>query len=195
MSDTSAQEAAISDAAIRVIVTQGFDVVSVRKVAQEAGLAHGTVQYYMGTKNQLLEKALLRSTARQHERVQNLQLPADPLESLTTALLELLPIGEVQREDSTLWITMGAAASTRSGLAELYQQELATFQDRLTQALIAWHSTGDLGVATEDIPRTARLLTAFINGLTLDYLNAPSQSGLVDEIKADVRSGLKKILS
>lgn len=195
MSDTSAQEAAISDAAIRVIVTQGFDVVSVRKVAQEAGLAHGTVQYYMGTKNQLLEKALLRSTARQHERVQNLQLPADPLERLTTALLELLPIGEVQREDSTLWITMGAAASTRSGLAELYQQELATFQDRLTQALIAWHSTGDLGVATEDIPRTARLITAFINGLTLDYLNAPSQSGLVDEIKADVRSGLKKILS
>lgn len=195
MSDTSAQEAAISDAAIRVIVTQGFDVVSVRKVAQEAGLAHGTVQYYMGTKNQLLEKALLRSTARQHERVQNLQLPADPLERLTTALLELLPIGEVQREDSTLWITMGAAASTRSGLATLYQQELATFQDRLTQALIAWHSTGDLGVATEDIPRTARLLTAFINGLTLDYLNAPGQSGLVDEIKADVRSGLKKILS
>lgn len=195
MSDTSAQESAISDAAIRVIVTQGFDVVSVRKVAQEAGLAHGTVQYYMGTKNQLLEKALLRSTARQHERVQNLQLPADPLERLTTALLELLPIGEVQREDSTLWITMGAAASTRSGLATLYQQELATFQDRLTQALIAWHSTGDLGVATEDIPRTARLLTAFINGLTLDYLNAPGQSGLVDEIKADVRSGLKKILS
>ena len=195
MSDTSAQESAISDAAIRVIVTQGFDVVSVRKVAQEAGLAHGTVQYYMGTKNQLLEKALLRSTARQHERVQNLQLPADPLERLTTALLELLPIGEVQREDSTLWITMGAAASTRSGLATLYQQELATFQDRLTQALIAWHSTGDLGVATEDIPRTARLITAFINGLTLDYLNAPGQSGLVDEIKADIRSGLKKILS
>ena len=195
MSDTSAQEAAISDAAIRVIVTQGFDVVSVRKVAQEAGLAHGTVQYYMGTKNQLLEKALLRSTARQHERVQNLQLPADPLERLTTALLELLPIGEVQREDSTLWITMGTAASTRSGLAKLYQQELATFQDRLMQALIAWHSTGNLGVATEDLPRTARLLTAFINGLTLDYLNVPSRSGLVDEIKADLSSGLKKILS
>lgn len=195
MSDTSAQEAAISDAAIRVIVTQGFDVVSVRKVAQEAGLAHGTVQYYMGTKNQLLEKALLRSTARQHERVQNLQLPADPLERLTTALLELLPIGEVQREDSTLWITMGAAASTRSGLAKLYQRELATFQDRLMQALIVWHSTGNLGVATEDLPRTARLLTAFINGLTLDYLNVPSRSGLVDDIKADLRSGLKKILS
>ncbi|MGV3102552.1 TetR/AcrR family transcriptional regulator [Rothia sp. 32237D007AR] len=195
MSDISAQETSISDAAIRVIVTQGFDVVSVRKVAQEAGLTHGTVQYYMGTKNQLLEKALLRSTARQHERVQNLQLPADPLERLTTALLELLPIGEVQREDATLWIIMGAAASTRSGLAKLYQQELAIFQDRLIQGLTAWQSTGELGIATEDLARTARLLTAFINGLTLDYLNAPSQPGLVDEIKADVRSGLRKILS
>lgn len=194
MSDTSAQETSISDAAIRVIVTQGFDVVSVRKVAQEAGLAHGTVQYYMGTKDKLLEKALLRSTARQHERVQNLKMRADPLESLTAAMLELLPIGGVQREDAALWIIMGAAASTRSGLAQLYQQELAIFQEHLIQALTAWQSSVGLESAAEDLARAARLVTALINGLALDYINAPNRPGLVDDIEADVRSGLAKLL-
>lgn len=194
MSDTSAQETSISDAAIRVIVTQGFDVVSVRKVAQEAGLAHGTVQYYMGTKDKLLEKALLRSTARQYERVQNLKMRADPLESLTAAMLELLPIGGVQREDAALWIIMGAAASTRSGLAQLYQQELAIFQEHLIQALTAWQSSVGLESAAEDLARAARLVTALINGLALDYINAPNRPGLVDDIEADVRSGLAKLL-
>lgn len=194
MSENSAQETAISDAAIRVIVSQGFDVVSVRKVAQEAGLAHGTVQYYMGTKDKLLEKALLRSTARQHERVQNLKMLADPLESLTAAMLELLPIGGVQREDAALWIIMGAAASTRSGLAQLYQQELAIFQEHLIQALTAWQSSVGLESAAEDLARAARLVTALINGLALDYINAPNRPGLVDDIEADVRSGLAKLL-
>lgn len=194
MSENSAQETAISDAAIRVIVSQGFDVVSVRKVAQEAGLAHGTVQYYMGTKDKLLEKALLRSTARQHERVQNLKMRADPLESLTAAMLELLPIGGVQREDAALWIIMGAAASTRSGLAQLYQQELAIFQEHLIQALTAWQSSVGLESAAEDLARAARLVTALINGLALDYINAPNRPGLVDDIEADVRSGLAKLL-
>lgn len=194
MSENSAQETAISDAAIRVIVSQGFDVVSVRKVAQEAGLAHGTVQYYMGTKDKLLEKALLRSTARQHERVQNLKMRADPLESLTAAMLELLPIGGVQREDAALWIIMGAAASTRSSLAQLYQQELAIFQEHLIQALTAWQSSVGLESAAEDLARAARLVTALINGLALDYINAPNRPGLVDDIEADVRSGLAKLL-
>lgn len=194
MSENSAQETAISDAAIRVIVSQGFDVVSVRKVAQEAGLAHGTVQYYMSTKDKLLEKALLRSTARQHERVQNLKMRADPLESLTAAMLELLPIGGVQREDAALWIIMGAAASIRSSLAQLYQQELAIFQEHLIQALTAWQSSVGLESAAEDLARAARLVTALINGLALDYINAPNRPGLVDDIEADVRSGLAKLL-
>ena len=39
--------AVIADAAIRVMVSQGLDALSVRNVATEAGVAPGTVQYQM----------------------------------------------------------------------------------------------------------------------------------------------------
>jgi AcrR family transcriptional regulator len=194
MQEMSAQEALIADAAIRVIVAQGLDAVSVRKVAREAGVAPGTVQYHMGTRDQLLGKALLRSTARQGERVRGLRLPDDSLDRLSRSLLELLPIGEVQREDAALWVIMGAAASTREWLARIYQQELASFQGRLAGWLAEWESASGLPSEPRRISRTARLITALVNGLTLDYLNEAPSPQVAEKISADLRSGLARIL-
>lgn len=193
MQETSAQEVAIAEATIRVIVHQGFDQVSVRKVAQEAGIAPGTVQYHMGTRKQLLEQALNRSVARQNERVEALPLSQDPLEHMTRALLELLPTGETQREDAALWVVMGAAASTHGWLAEMYQKELTVFQQDIAQSISAWlHSKGEK-TNPEEITRTARLITALVNGLTLDYLNATPSPQLTADIQADLTSGLRRI--
>lgn len=193
MQETSAQEVAIAEATIRVIVRQGFDQVSVRKVAQEAGIAPGTVQYHMGTRKQLLEQALHRSVARQNERVEELPLCQDPLEQMTRALLELLPTGETQREDAALWVVMGAAASTHGWLAEMYQKELRVFQQDIAQSISAWlHSKGEK-TSPEEITRTARLITALVNGLTLDYLNATPSPQVTADIQADLTSGLRRI--
>lgn len=189
MSPMSPQEIAIADAAIKVIVNQGFDVVSVRKVAQQAGVAPGTVQYFMGTKEELLTKALVRSAVRQHERVSALRLPPDtaPLNQLSISLLELLPIGPIQREDAALWVILGAAASTRKGLAQEYQKELSLFRNRLIAALTAAEISGD-------IPQTARLITALVNGLSLDYMHAQPGAETEKAISADLKSGLHRIL-
>lgn len=189
MSTMSPQEKAISDAAIKVIVNQGFDVVSVRKVAQQAGVAPGTVQYFMGTKDELLSRALLRSAARQHERVSSLRFQSNtsPLEQLHRSLLELLPIGPLQREDAALWVILGAAASTRKVLAQEYQNELSRFQDHLISAL----SAADV---PEDIAQTARLITAIVNGLTLDYMHAKPDAETTKALSDDLSSGLQLIL-
>lgn len=193
MQETSAQEVAIAEATIRVIVHQGFDQVSVRKVAQEAGIAPGTVQYHMGTRKELLEQALRRSIGRQNERVEALPLSQDPLEQMTRALLELLPTGETQREDAALWVVMGAAASTHGWLAEMYQKELTVFQQDIAQSISAWlHSKGEK-TNPEEITRTARLITALVNGLTLDYLNATPSPQVTADIQADLTSGLRRI--
>ena len=189
MSAMSPQEIAIADAAIKVIVNQGFDVVSVRKVAQQAGVAPGTVQYFMGTKEELLTKALLRSAARQHERVSALRFLPDtpPLAQLNKSLLELLPIGPIQREDAALWVILGAAASRREGLAQEYQNELSQFRNRLIEALSAAEIPGD-------IAQTARLITALVNGLTLDYMHAQPGADTEKAISADLNCGLRRIL-
>ncbi|EPD45748.1 MULTISPECIES: TetR/AcrR family transcriptional regulator [unclassified Corynebacterium] len=189
MSMMSPQEKAISDAAIKVIVNQGFDVVSVRKVAQQAGVAPGTVQYFMGTKDELLSRALLRSAARQHERVSSLRFQSNtsPLERLHRSLLELLPIGPIQREDAALWVILGAAASTRKVLAQEHQNELSRFQDHLISALSAADVPGD-------IAQTARLITAIVNGLALDYMHAKPDAETTKALSDDLSSSLQRIL-
>lgn len=190
--EMSPQEQAIADAAIRVIVNQGFDVVSVRKVATEAEVAPGTVQYFMGTKEQLLEKALARSAARQHERVLALRNKPNlqPRERLSRSLLELLPVRNIQREDAALWVILGAASSTRAGLAALYHEELERFRRRLIESIFPepeWESP--------HASQTARLITALVNGLTLDYLHAPPNQELAAAIADDLEAGLEHILS
>ncbi|WP_291313757.1 TetR/AcrR family transcriptional regulator [Corynebacterium sp. UBA2622] len=189
----SPQEEAIADSAITVIVNEGLDAASVRRVAKEAGVAPGTVQYFMGTKELLLQKALLRSTRRQHERVSATSLPpgTDPLERLGASLAELLPIGEIQREDAALWVILGGAASTRPGLAGQYQRELEMFRDRLIHAL----GGGPAGEHNDTVARTARLITALVNGLTLDYLNTPPGEGTRSAIMGDLAAGLGRLLA
>ncbi|MCS4535424.1 TetR family transcriptional regulator [Corynebacterium sp. HS2168-gen11] len=200
--DFSSQEKAILDAAITLIVSQGFDNVSVRKVAAATGVAAGTVQYFMGTKEQLLIKALLRSVGRQVERIKSLDLPENlsPRERLILILQELLPIGEIQREDAVLWIVMSAAASTREKLAATYLEVLKIFQTEVTtgiqshlETLKESHHNGT-AFSAEWIQQTARLITALVNGLTVDYINDPVTTDSSDALIFDLTEGLTRLL-
>lgn len=185
----SAQAVSIAQAAIRVIVNSGLDAVSVRTVAAEAQVAAGSVQYHMGTRDELLAKALMYSTYRQHERVNTHRLAGSIRDRLAASLMELLPTGGVQREDAVMWITFNAAASTRDWLAGVMSRELDLFQERVAAALRAARDAGEL-VSGIDEHGGARLITALVNGLALDYLNAPTDTATLKQIRSDLERGL-----
>ena len=180
-----------ADATIAIIAEEGFDRVSVRSVAARLGVAPGTVQYRSPSRRTLLTDALVRSVQRQAGRVLSHEVdPAQP-ETLVRALAELLPTGAVQREDATAWVAFGAAASTRPWLADPYWEALQTMrtwvEGILTDARKAGRMRVDLSPA-----EGARLVTAVVNGLTLDLLNAPPTES--DEVIGQLRSGLGLIL-
>ena len=180
-----------ADATIAIIAEEGFDRVSVRSVAARLGVAPGTVQYRSPSRRTLLTDALVRSGQRQAGRVLSHEVdPAQP-ETLVRALAELLPTGAVQREDATAWVAFGAAASTRPWLADPYWEALQTMrtwvEGILTDARKAGRMRVDLSPA-----EGARLVTAVVNGLTLDLLNAPPTEA--DEVIGQLRSGLGLIL-
>ena len=179
----------IAQAAIRVIVNSGLDAVSVRTVAAEANVAVGSVQYHMGTRDELLAKALMYSTYRQHERVNAYRLAGSVRDRLAASLMELLPTGGVQREDAVMWVTFNAAASTRDWLAPVMSRELDLFQERVAVALRAARESGEL-VSGIDDDSGARLITALVNGLALDYLNAPGGDATVKQLRGDLERGL-----
>ena len=178
----------IAEAAIRVIAHRGFDVVSVRSVAQESGLSAGTVQYHYRTRKDLLVAALERSVERQTQRVMAARGQPGHRASLTRTLRELLPGEGVRDEDAAVWVSFGAAASTRDWLAELYWHEMRTFRALVRQALTRAQEDGGLrdGLSPET---AAPLVTALVNGLTLDCLNAP------DPVRRGVEGALERGLS
>ena len=180
-----------ADATIAIIAEEGFDRVSVRSVAARLGVAPGTVQYRSPSRRTLLTDALVRSGQRQAGRVLSHEVdPAQP-ETLVRALAELLPTGAVQREDATAWVAFGAAASTRPWLADPYWEALQIMrtwvEGILTDARKAGRMRVDLSPA-----EGARLVTAVVNGLTLDLLNAPPTES--DEVIGQLRSGLGLVL-
>lgn len=180
-----------ADATIAIIAEQGFDRVSVRSVAARLGVAPGTVQYRSPSRRALLTDAFVRSVQRQAERVASHQVdPARP-ESLVGALAELLPIGAVQREDAAAWVAFGAAASTRPWLAAPYWEALEIMRAWTEDVLDGARQAGLVrdGLSPAE---GARLVTALVNGLTLDLLNAPPAEP--DEVVAQLRSGLRLVL-
>ena len=180
-----------ADATIAIIAEEGFDRVCVRWGAARLGVAPGTVQYRSPSRRTLLTDALVRSVQRQAGRVVSHEVdPAQP-ETLVRALAELLPTGAVQREDAAAWVAFGAAASTRPWLADPYWEALQVMrtwvEGVMADARKAGRMRADLSPA-----EGARLVTAVVNGLTLDLLNAPPTES--DEVIGQLRLGLGLIL-
>ena len=180
-----------ADATIAIIAEEGFDRVSVRSVAARLGVAPGTVQYRSPSRRTLLTDALVRSVQRQAGRVVSHEIDPVKPETLVSALAELLPTGAVQREDAAAWVAFGAAAFTRPWLADPYWEALVIMRTWVEGVLAGARQAGlmrtDLSPA-----EGARLVTALVNGLALDLLNAPPTEP--DEVIGQLRSGLGLVL-
>ena len=180
-----------ADATIAIIAEEGFDRVSVRSVAARLGVAPGTVQYRSPSRRTLLTDALVRSVQRQAGRVVSHEIDPVKPETLVSALAELLPTGAVQREDAAAWDAFGAAASTRPWLADPYWEALVIMRTWVEGVLAG---TRQAGLMRTDLSPAegARLVTALVNGLALDLLNAPPTEP--DEVIGQLRSGLGLVL-
>ena len=180
-----------ADATIAIIAEEGFDRVSVRSVAARLGVAPGTVQYRSPSRRTLLTDALVRSVQRQAGRVVSHEIDPVKPETLVSALAELLPTGALQREDAAAWVAFGAAASTRPWLADPYWEALVIMRTWVEGVLAG---TRQAGLMRTDLSPAegARLVTALVNGLALDLLNAPPTEP--DEVIGQLRSGLGLVL-
>jgi AcrR family transcriptional regulator len=99
----------LADAAISIIAREGFDALSVRRVAREARVTGGTVQHHYPSKVELTVAALDRTVHRQSARLASVPSTGTPLDRLTRELCALLPNDPVSTEEAVVWIAMSAA--------------------------------------------------------------------------------------
>lgn len=158
----------IAEAVWRLAATNGLEEVTLRRVAAEAGVSVRLVQYYFGTRHELLVKSLEILNADTDEHARELIHEAAPEPTprgvLRAALVEMLPFDERRRTRYLVHLAYFVRILHDDELAATYRDAPPALEE-LFANLIDWGR--DLGqVAAGLDPRMeAELLLTSVDGL------------------------------
>ena len=166
-----ARREAILDAAIRLFSQRGFRGTGIIGLAKEVGISHAGVLHHFGTKERLLHAVVARGEERDRAVIERLaerrglealraleQIGEDHLDDPHRARLFTVLIGEnLQPDDPLNDYFRGRYANVRAVVAEAVRSGQADAEIR----------------ADADPDATAAALTAFIAGMSLQWLLDP----------------------
>jgi AcrR family transcriptional regulator len=165
----SAAEAALLDAAERLLVDVGYAGITTRRLAQEAGVNHGLVHYYFGSIENVLIRTLERFTRRLIDRQRAMYAADRPFIEKWRTSVHYLFEEDVRYEK--VWFELQALGWNREDL----RQRLVAVEDEwravLTEAFAEPHR--ELGL---DIPLDAlvALVVMFNLGTIVERLSGIS---------------------
>jgi AcrR family transcriptional regulator len=114
----------IADALLRTAAARGLHATGMREVAAEAGVSLRLVQYYFGTKEELLLAAMQQLAAQFSERVlariqwaRPAQGPASPRDVIAAIMTEALPANDESRTFTLVYTAYLALSLTDPALA------------------------------------------------------------------------------
>jgi TetR/AcrR family transcriptional regulator, transcriptional repressor of bet genes len=150
------------DCVLDLLVAEGYEGISIRRVAAAAGVSIGAVQHHFPTKDALLAAAMDRVSRQFQERLDRRVAPgAGPAEVLRAVADELVSTGEVRRPASVIWLVRMARAAVHEPTADVHRQEWQQVEDLLAHLIAAARpDLGDQAVRDE-----ATVLLALLDGL------------------------------
>lgn len=177
--DPAARRREIVDAVCRIIASDGLERASLREVADEAGLAVGSVRHYFSSSEELLSFSFAAVVDRIVARLDSAyaDLAATPAGSsehhaaVLTLLGEFLPLDEERALDACAWLAFKNAARIRPFLAaeaDRSHRTVAAVVGQLITRLVA-----DDGGDRQRLVTEAERLLATLDGLTMHALLQP----------------------
>ncbi|WP_458111501.1 TetR family transcriptional regulator C-terminal domain-containing protein [Arthrobacter sp. R1-13] len=187
----------VVEAVFRIIASDGLERASLREVAEEAGLAVGSVRHYFSSSEELLIHSfgvvVDRITSRLDKAAQAVAActPAtsEHRSAVLTLLGQILPLDEERAVDSCVWLAFKNAARIRPFLApeaDRSHRAIAAAMGRLVMELIAPPSDVDGGttggtnsqrggdaVDRQVLVTEAERLLAMLEGLSMHALLQP----------------------
>jgi AcrR family transcriptional regulator len=128
----SAAEAALLDAAERLLVEVGHAGITTRRLAEEAGVNHGLVHYYFGSNENLLVRTLERFTERLIDRQRALYAADEPFVDKWRTAMRYLVSEDVAYEK--IWLELQALAWNDPDLQVRLARVNAEWRAVLTEA-------------------------------------------------------------
>jgi AcrR family transcriptional regulator len=184
--DRDARRAELAEAVWRVVREQGVGAVSVRTVAQQAGVAVGSLRHVFPTRAELLEFSAELIVQRAAQRVRAVPDDDEPLARAQAVLEELLPLDATRRAEMDVNLALVAEAPALPRLAGIRDEAHAGIATLCQQAV---ERLGGRADAT-----TVRRLHALLDGLAL-HLLAQDPEADVSWARSLLRAELERIAS
>lgn len=157
--DHEERRAHIVEAVTQIIMRDGFDHVTMRQIAAEAGYAHGAIARYFPDKQSLLTAAFLHVFAQSHARIAELVDGVRGLEALRAMTRELLPFGRDAANKSRVVLTFWDRASQDPDLWAIHHENIVRRRDLIRRFLVEAREDGEL-VEYADIENEVNRLSA-----------------------------------
>ena len=172
--DRAARKAHMAEAVWQVIRDRGIGAVSVRSVADQAGVAVGSLRHLFPTRAELLEFSAELMVQRAMERIRGLPPTEDAQQYALEVVKHLLPLEQDSRAELEVNIALIAESPALPELVAVRDrayQELAEGCTRLVEMLVG-------RPRDPRIIEHGRRLHAIVDGLAIHLLmHSPSEDG------------------
>jgi AcrR family transcriptional regulator len=162
----------ISHAVWQVVVTQGFEAISLRNVAAEAGISVGRIQHYFATKDEMVRYGCRALVDQAGELYKARTAGLAPAEALRFLLTHSIPTTETLRIGVTLWYAYLAKSTDDPEIAAELLRAQHDAEDeavRLIREATADRAEG-AEPPSEESRQLARRLLATADGLVIRVL-------------------------
>jgi AcrR family transcriptional regulator len=164
----------LAEAAWKVIRREGLDKLSVRRVAEEAGMSLGSLRHYFETQAELLTFSMRLLSKRVNERIQRLDYTDDMRRNMEMVIAELLPLDEERTAEAELWLSYVGKTISDPAIRELslevHDELYAGFRQMLDTLI-----TLNLAKDGMDPGEETKLLHALVDGLVVHRVMVPER--------------------
>ena len=161
----AAAEAALLDAAERLLVEVGYAKITTRRLAEEAGVNHGLVHYYFGSNENLLVRALERFTGRLIARQRELYAADIPFVEKWRIAMQYLVAED--RTYEKVWLELQALGWNHPDLRDRLARVNAEWREVLTEAFDEPHRQLKIDIPLEAL---VSLVITFNIGIIVERL-------------------------
>jgi AcrR family transcriptional regulator len=180
--DTDSRRRLLGEALWRVVLRDGIEAASVRKVAAEAGVSAGSLRHVFPSQAELLAFAMQLVIDEVTRRVEAVEPSGDPREAVERILQSLLVLDPDTRAVFEVWLAFVARARVDPGLRPLrdttHEQVRALCRTCIETLRAGGRARADLDVADE----TERL-HALVDGLAMHATLDPGHTTAARQVE------------
>ncbi|GGA75075.1 TetR/AcrR family transcriptional regulator [Ornithinibacillus halotolerans] len=162
----------IAEAAWKIIKNDGFEKASIRRVATEAGMSSGALRHYFSTQDEMLLFIMDYFFDAGRERSNHKEWSKYPLKTVEEVLLELVPIDEERKIETSVWWIFALRSLTSEVLKDK-KDELTNGTYELSTSMLEILMLKGILSDSVNIELEKSRLSALVEGLSFHALLRP----------------------